>query len=164
MSTLLRTASTLVVILLLALTSCSFYSTAVDWNGRVGPNGRPVHYRSGTRVGFNLFVVLPFVGRTDVNEMVDRMTATVAEEKGDVVRIVQANTENYWYGFSPLTWILTPVVSTIDVEFEPSAEALAAAERERQAQALRDQRQAEPLDLRPPTPPDRQRPAHRDGG
>ncbi|MBI5850142.1 MAG: hypothetical protein HZB39_03760 [Planctomycetes bacterium] len=163
MSALLRTASVVVVLLLTALASCSFYSTAVDWNGRVGPNGRPVHYRSGTRVGFNLFVVLPFVGRTDVNEMVDRMSATVAEEKGDVVRIVQADSENYWYGWSPLTWIITPVVTSIDVEFEPSTEALAAAERERQAQSARDQRQVQPLDLPPATPPDRQRPAHRDG-
>lgn len=139
----------------LLLSSCTFYSTAVDWNGRLGPNGRPVHYRTATKVGLNLFVFLPFLGRTDINEMVDGMTANVKEEDGDLVRVVQAGSENYWYGFSPLTWIITPVVSSIDVEFEPSAERLAEIERERAEEEARPVRQAEPIDSRPVVPPER---------
>ena len=126
MSKSLRAAQAAVFLLAFAcLPSCTFYSTAVDWNGRVGPNGRPVHYRTGTRVGLNLLVLLPFLGRTDVNEMVGLMTESVKADDGDVVRVVQAGTENYWYGWSPLTWIVTPVISTIDVEYEPSASKLA---------------------------------------
>jgi hypothetical protein len=56
--------------------------------------------------------------------MVDEVTAEIAKHDGDIVRIVQAGSENYWYGWSPFTWIITPVVAEIAVDFQPSAESL----------------------------------------
>ena len=153
----------LVLLLGTGLASCTFYSTATHWNSRVGPNGKPVFYRSATRVGINLLVLLPFLGPTDIDEMVDVMSANVAESGGDVVRVVQAGTENYWYGFSPLTWLVTPVVSTIDVEYEPSPAELEEV-RAKDAAARSRHTQAEPLDAGPITPPDQQRPTHRVDG
>ena len=48
------------------------------------------------------------------------MTEKIAERGGDRVRIVQGGSENYWYGFPPVTWVLTPVVATIAAEYHPS--------------------------------------------
>jgi hypothetical protein len=140
------------------LGGCTFYSTARIWHSRVGPGGEPVFYRSASKVGINLFVLLPFLGRTDIEEMVDLMTESIADEDGDVVRVVQAGSENYWYGFSPLTWLVTPVISSIDVEYRPSAAELAKVKAERDEQRSRDQRQVEAMNTDPIAPPDRQAP------
>ena len=137
---------------LLSLGACTFYSTATHWHDRIGPNGKQVFYKSGTRVGFNLLILLPFLGRTDIDQMIDGMTETIAKDEGNVVRVVQAGTEYYWYGFSPLTWIITPVVSSIDVEYEPSERELAKVLAE---QGQHTPRQVEPLDLPPIDRPDR---------
>ncbi|MGE0141774.1 MAG: hypothetical protein AB7T19_00655 [Planctomycetota bacterium] len=155
-----RSASLVAFALLSTVLSagCTFYSTARVWNSRVGPAGEPVFYRSATKVGINLFVLLPFLGRTDIQEMVDLMTESIADEDGDVVRIVQAGSENYWYGFSPLTWIVTPVVSSIDVEYRPSATELTKAKAELDEQRTRDQRQVEAMNTEPIAPPDQQAP------
>lgn len=142
----------------LLLAGCTFYSTARIWNSRVGPSGEPVFYRSASKVGINLFILLPFLGRTDIEEMVDLMTESIADEDGDVVRVVQAGSENYWYGFSPLTWIVTPVISSIDVEYRPSAAELAKAKAERDEQRTRAQRQVEAINTDPIAPPDQQAP------
>ena len=40
------------------------------------------------------------------------------EQGGDNVRVFQAATENYWYGFPPFTWIVTPVISTVAADYE----------------------------------------------
>jgi len=41
--------------------------------------------------------------------MVDDLTESIAAEGGDRVRIIKGDSENYWDGFPPITWILTPV-------------------------------------------------------
>ena len=46
-------------------------------------------------------------------------------EKGDVDRMIESSTENYWYGFPPFTWILTPVITTVTADYEPSPDVLA---------------------------------------
>ncbi len=147
------------LVLAACLGSCTFYSTATHWNTRVGPNGKPVFYRSATRFGLNLLILLPFLGRTDIDRMIDTATANVAADGGDVVRVVQAESENYWYGFSPLTWLITPVISTVDVEYEPSPQELEKARAEEAAEKTRPPTQAEPLDTSPITPPGQQQPA-----
>ena len=96
--------------------------------------------KSTTIVGLNLFVALGLFGQTDSEGMVDELTADIAAEGGDNVRLIQSGSENYWYGFPPLTWILTPVVTTVAADFEPSAETLAEAEANEAAE------QAEGLD------------------
>ena len=120
----------LALLLASSLASCSFYSTATRWNGRVGPDGEPVFYKTITKVGVNLLIILPFLGHTDIETMVDELTRDVAETEGDVVRIVQGSTENYWYGWSPFTWIITPIVSDLTAEYRPSADELKAAREE----------------------------------
>ncbi len=108
-----------------SLSSCAFHSTANEWNERVGPNGNPVYVKSSTSVGFNLLVLLRIVGATDTATLIDEMTEEIAEEHGDRVRIIQSDTENYWYGFPPFTWIVTPVVTTVVADYEPHPEVLA---------------------------------------
>jgi hypothetical protein len=113
---------------LTALTSgCAFHSTASHWNGRVGPNGEPVFVKSTSSVGFNLFVLIKLVGGTNIDGMIHEMTGNIAAEGGDRVRVIQSSTENYWYGFPPFTWIVTPVITTVAADYEPSAEQLAEA-------------------------------------
>jgi hypothetical protein len=108
--------------LLLALSSvtsgCSFFSTATQWNGRVGPDGRPVQVKTATKVGLQALIVLPLLGDMAINGLVHDMTAAIKTENGDKVRVIQAGSENYWYGFPPFTWIVTPVISTVAAEYE----------------------------------------------
>ncbi len=118
----MRTRLLSLVLLLAVLPSqaCTFYSTATHWNGRVGPTGEPVYYVTLTKVGFNLLIILPFLGHTDVDRMVRELTENLEERGGDIVRIVQGDTVNYWFGWSPFTWVVTPVVATLAAEFQPS--------------------------------------------
>ena len=106
----------------LLLSSCAFHSTATEWNNRVGPEGYPVFYSSTTKVGSKLLVAVPFLGRLGIDGMVNDMTSEIAGRGGDRIRIVQGSSENYWYGFPPFTWFLTPVVSTLSAEYRPSVE------------------------------------------
>ncbi len=128
--TLLRLA--LVSAVCLSFTSCTFYSIATHWNGRIGPNHEPVYYASVSKIGFNLLILIPFLGHTTIDSMIDEATEEIEKRGGDVVRIVQGGTDNYWYGWSPFTWIITPVVASIDAEYQPSAAEL---EKNRKEQA-----------------------------
>ncbi|MCB9870588.1 MAG: hypothetical protein H6837_12080 [Planctomycetes bacterium] len=98
--------------------SCVFHSHATEWNGRVGPDGKPVKLTSTTKVGLKFLVALPFLGNMEIGGLVDDITRSVKEDGGDKVRVFQAASENYWYGFPPFTWILTPVISTVAAEYE----------------------------------------------
>ena len=114
------------VLLFASLASCAFHSTANRWHETVGPNGEPVYLKSTTSVGLNLFIIFGLFGKTDTVGMIDELTGEIASEGGDRVRIVQSTTENYWYGFPPLTWILTPVITNVAAEYEPDPEVRAA--------------------------------------
>ncbi len=105
---------------LLLTSSCAFHSTATDWNQRIGLDGDPVFYTTTTKVGAKLIVAIPFLGKMGIDGMVHDMTEKIAERGGDRVRIVQGGSENYWYGFPPVTWVFTPVVATIAAEYHPS--------------------------------------------
>lgn len=112
-------------------------STARQWNGLVDADGHPVFYTSTSKVGANLVIVVPFFGDLSIDGLVDDLTEQIKEEGGDHVRIVQGTTENYWYGFPPFTWGVTPVISTVSAEYRPSAEAVAE-EAEHEAAGHRD--------------------------
>lgn len=108
------------VSLLLGMASCTFHSTAKHFNGRVDANGKHVYVRSTTNIGFNLGIIFKIIGATDMDSMVDQMTASIADEGGDNVCIIETSTENYWYGFPPFTWILTPVITTVSADYRPT--------------------------------------------
>jgi len=109
----------------LALSGCTFSSTATHWNGRVGPDGKPVYVMTHTNVGMNLLVIIPALGRTSLPDQIDKLTDAVASENGDNIRMIESSSENYWYGFAPFTWVLTPVITTVSAEYHPGAEQLA---------------------------------------
>ncbi len=119
----MKFAVSCVFVLSSLLSGCAFHSTATEWHGRVGLRGEPVHVKSTTSVGVNLFIVFRLVGGTNVDGMIDELTEAIAEEGGDRVRIIQTSTENYWYGFPPFTWILTPVITNVAADYEPAPEA-----------------------------------------
>jgi hypothetical protein len=104
--------------------SCAMHGTANEWNGLVGAAGDPVYLNTTSKVGFNLLVVLPFLGDTKLGGMVDEATRNIRRQGGDYVRVIQGSTENYWYGFPPFTWIVTPVISSLVVEYRPSEKTL----------------------------------------
>lgn len=119
-----------------AFGACAFHSVATHWNGRVGPDGVPVYVRTVTNIGMNAFVFLPLLGNTSMDEMIDESTRAIAEQQSDHVRVIESSSENYWHGFPPFTWIVTPVITEVAVEYRPSAAELAAvAANERQAEA-----------------------------
>ncbi|MEM7168162.1 MAG: hypothetical protein AAF581_22130 [Planctomycetota bacterium] len=109
------------VLLLACVSGCAFHSPARRWNGLVDPDGKPVYYVATTKVGANLLVVVPFLGDLGIDGLVEDVTRHIEEKGGDGVRIVQADSENYWYGWSPLTWFVSPVVATVAAEYRPSA-------------------------------------------
>lgn len=119
----------LIVLLLAAsllLPACAFHSEARQWNGRVDPDGHALYFASTTKVGMRLLVIIPFLGDLGIEGMVDELTAYVAAQGGDGMNIVQGDTESYWYGFPPVTWIFTPVISTLAATYRPTPEQLAA--------------------------------------
>jgi hypothetical protein len=104
--------------------SCAMHGKADQWNSLVGAAGDPVYLNTTTKVGFNLLVVIPFLGDTNLGGMVNDATKNIRQQGGNYVRVVQGNTENYWYGLPPFTWVITPVVSSLVIEYKPSEEAL----------------------------------------
>lgn len=122
----------------LSLFACTFSDTATHWNGCLGPNGRPVYVKTDTNVGLNFLIALPFLGHTSLPRQIDVMTREIAEEQGNTVRMVESRAENYWYGFPPFTWILTPVITTVAADYEPSAQALVKELSEQRLEKKRD--------------------------
>lgn len=49
--------------------------------------------------------------------MVDDLTAEITPENGDRVRLIETDTEVFWYRFPPVTWIITPVVTTVTADY-----------------------------------------------
>ena len=126
-------ALSLALLTTLFASSCAFHSTATHWNERVGANGNPVHVKTTTNVGLNLLIIIKLFGATDMDGMIDELTQAIADEGGDRVRVIQSSAENYWYGFPPFTWIVTPVITTVAADYEPTEEMLEEAE-EKQAE------------------------------
>jgi hypothetical protein len=132
------------------LTGCSFHNTATHWHGIVGADGMPVFVKVTTNVGFNLGVVLPLFGKTSIDEMLDVSTQQIANAGSNNVRVIETATENYWYGFPPVTWIVTPVITNVSVEYRPSEKEVEEAIRNDPRMAvLRARKEAED---RPQTP------------
>jgi hypothetical protein len=118
-----RSGLLLAALLALALApGCAFHETAREWHGLSGSEGVPVYFTTTQKVALRAFIVIPLFGDTDIAGMVDELTTYVDEQGGDRMRIVQGTSENYWYGFPPLTWIFTPVVSTLSAVWEPPPE------------------------------------------
>jgi len=106
------------------LLGCNFSSTATRWNGCVGSGGRPVYVKSHTNVGLKLVVFVPFLGSTTLPDQIDLLTRDIARENGNSVRMIESSEENYWYGFPPITWVVTPVITRVAADYEPSPETL----------------------------------------
>lgn len=111
-----------VITLIAATTGCTFSTTAKDWNGLEGQFERPTYYTSTTKVGLNLLIAVPFMGDMGIVGLTRDLTEQIKAAGGNDVRIVQGDTESYFYGWPPFTWIITPVVSTVAAEYQPSAE------------------------------------------
>lgn len=102
---------------------CAFHSTSKDWNGLMGVDGNPAYYKKTSKIALNFLIMVPFIGNVSVDGIVEDLTQAIAEEQGNNVRIVQGSSENYWYGFPPFTWVVTPVVTTVSAEYKPHQEA-----------------------------------------
>jgi hypothetical protein len=124
-----------------AASGCSFHSTATHWHSRVGIDGRPVYLITTTIYGINLLVMLPLVGDTSTDTVIEHATAEIAGLGNDHVRVVQTANANYWYAIPPLTWLVSPVMGSVSLEYVPSAKAL-------QATADLDRLQAERATVR----------------
>lgn len=107
------------------LGSCSMHERAVRWNGHVGPDGAPVFLLRSTYVGVNLGILLPMLGNTDIGSMVNDSTAWIGHEEGTHLRLIETETDNFWYGAPPLTWLFTPVMTNMTIEYRPTRAALA---------------------------------------
>lgn len=122
MSKLSSITRSILLLTLSLLCGCTFHSSATHWNGVIGRDGKPIFVKSTMNLGLNLAVVLPIMGSTSIDEMMDESTAAIAASGSNHVRVIETSNENYWYGFPPFTWILTPVITTVNVEYQPSEE------------------------------------------
>lgn len=111
-----------------ACIGCTFHSTATQWHGCTGPNGRPLQLQTTTIVGANAFLLLPFVGDPRTDNLVAKATAELARLGHRDVRVVETESANYWYAIPPLTWLLSPVVGSVSIEYTPHEPAPAGAD------------------------------------
>ena len=125
-----RGVLSLLCVLSLLLSGCTFFSTARDWSHLTARDGNPVYLKSGTNIGFNvgIFIPIPFLGSTSLGPMIRDVTQSIANENGDGVQVIESRAENYWYGFPPFTWIITPVITTVRMQYRPGTEAWAKSE------------------------------------
>lgn len=112
-------------LLLAALGGCTLQDTATHWHGRTAPDGKPLCVTTTTTYGLHFAVVQPFLGATRLDELVSRATAAIARSGSDGLRIVETESNNYWYAIPPFTWLFTPVVKSVSIEFTPSPQLLA---------------------------------------
>jgi len=108
----------------------------------MGPDGVPVFVKATTNVGLNVLIGVPLLGKTSIDTMLDETTAQIETAGSDRVRVIETASENYWHGFPPFTWILTPVITNVSVEYRPSATeiALAAKDDPKLAEATKENR------------------------
>ena len=115
------------VALALMFGACSFHRTATHWNGHVGADGEPVFVQTSTFVGLNFAVLVPVFGKTSVDAMIDAATRRIDAADGSRLRLVETESNNYWYGVPPLSWLFSPVMTSVTIEYQPSPTALARA-------------------------------------
>lgn len=111
--------------MLASLGSCAFHSTARRWNGHVGGNGEPVFVQTSTYWGAHFCVGLPWLGNTTIDTMIDAATARIPADEGSRLRVLETESYNAWYAIPPLTWIVTPVMTSVSIEYRPTEKALA---------------------------------------
>jgi hypothetical protein len=121
----MRARDLITIALALGASGCAFTTTARDWNGLHGVEGKPRYYASATKVGVKLLSVIPFLGDMGISGLTEHLTGDIREEGGNEVRIVQGTEESYFYGFPPFTWVVTPVISTVAMEYTPDPEVYA---------------------------------------
>lgn len=102
------------------LSSCAFHTTATQWHGLVGVDGKPIFVKGTTNVGINLLILLPLFGNVTIDTMLEETAGEIAKSGSNGIRVIQTNAEVYWYGFPPFTWIVTPVVTNVAIEYHPS--------------------------------------------
>jgi hypothetical protein len=116
-----RIPTSAAALVLLAFTpACTLHDTSTRWNGRVGIGGKQIFVKTSTNIGFNLGIVLPVLGNITTDRMIDAATAEIARDGSNHLRVIQTTSENYWYGFPPFTWIVTPVITEVAIEYQPS--------------------------------------------
>jgi hypothetical protein len=110
--------------LLALLSGCTLHSVAEQWHGRTGVDGRPVHLLTTTIVGFNLLVIVPFLGDPRASTLIDAATRRLEQVDGQRLRVVETESSNYWFALPPLSWFVSPVIGSVSIEYErpsPSA-------------------------------------------
>ena len=107
------------VFLLQTFASCAFHNTAAHGDVRDGSNSNAVHVTSTTNVGLNAAVVVPLLRSTNIDRTVNDLTAEIAKENGDKVRLVETDVEISWYGIPPFTEVITRGVTTVTANYEP---------------------------------------------
>src|SRR5262245_41142669 len=120
-----RTGTAVGLALLAAVAAgCAFRSMAKDWSGLKGRDGKATAYTTTPTVGARRLIVIPFLGDMGISGPTRDLTADIAKEGGNEVRIVEGASEAYFYGFPPFTWLVTPVLSTVSAEYLPDPQAL----------------------------------------
>ncbi len=102
------------------LGSCAFHTTATQWHGLTATDGKPIFVKGTTNVGMNVFILIPLFGNVTIDTMLEETAFEIAKSGSDGIRVIQTNAEVYWYGFPPFTWVITPVVTNVAIEYHPS--------------------------------------------
>jgi hypothetical protein len=119
-----------IVLLAVGTNGCALHQSAKNWSGLDGLDGQPTYYMTATKIGLRLLIFVPFIGDMGISGLTRTLTQKIKEEGGNEVRIVQGDSEAYFYGWPPFTWVLTPVVSTVAAEYRPQQEAYTKSEEE----------------------------------
>lgn len=82
---------------------------------------------TSTYWGANFGIGLPWFGNTTIDKMIEASTAQIRPEDGSNLQVIETECYNGWAAIPPLTWFVTPVMTTVSIVYRPSPQALAAA-------------------------------------
>jgi hypothetical protein len=103
----------LIFLLLFETAGCAGSSKMTDYEGMTTPYGRPLAHIHTTRVAFHLFTRFPLFGNASVHRATHDFMMQAKSLGATKINIDHTERVNYWFGFPPFTFLLTPVISSV---------------------------------------------------
>ncbi len=104
--------------LLLAASGCTFTSTADDFNGLPGADGKAVQtHVNQSKLSLTLFFnMAPLAGDATLQSNVADVTAGAVADGATGIRIVQSDESLLWWVAPPFSFIFTPMMSNVGAD------------------------------------------------
>jgi hypothetical protein len=108
-------------LLLPLLPACVMHSHATEFNGVDGVRGVPVEYQTTTSYELRGLFTFSLWGNAKKADVISQFTAEAAARGATRTRIVQTSSLTWWFILPPLSFLIHPVVTTIEGDVETQA-------------------------------------------